>query len=201
MTDTTMVPPAFAGTGLSYDALVALRAASRRLLETNSYRSDRGALAFRTFRRAFGPGFRQEVWRVLTADADPFAGVVAEQPTLDGGPASPPAAYDPAAGKPVADDATDDEGTGCECDRCDDRDCEGDCEQCGDHSCQQCWLDQDPCDDHGCSDCYPDGCPEDELQRCCGYCRECETHLNGYEGHDRCGECNHCPECGHRCDD
>ena len=215
MTDTTMVPPAFAGTGLSYEALVALRAASRRLLGTHTYRDDRGALAFRTFRRAFGPGFRQEVWRLLTADEDPFAGVVAEQPTLDGGPASPPLPYDPVAGKPVAepgggcghDDCTDpecdhedNEGTGCDCDACDAWDCNGDCEQCTNHSCAQCWLDRDPCDDHSCSDCHPEGCPDDGLRRCCGYCPECEKHKDGYEGDYRCGECNRCSECEHSCE-
>ena len=70
----------------------------------------------------------------------------------------------------------------CTCDACEDDQCQGDCNECGDHGCQACYGDHD-------------------IYECCGYCPDCDEHprdANSANYH-RCAECDRCSECEHYC--
>jgi hypothetical protein len=81
----------------------------------------------------------------------------------------------------LEDDDDEDERT-CECEACEDRACQGDCETCHNYG--------------TCEQCHPN------LRTCCGYCDRCVAcHTEQAEyGGDYCAECEHCKDCDHYCD-
>jgi len=107
----------------------------------------------------FGPG----VWdRGLVVEVDP---VIAQRVSL-----TPPPPAQPMVDDDDDDDDEDDERT-CECEACENRACQGDCDTCGNYG--------------TCEQCHPN------LRTCCGYCDRCDMcHTEQAEyGEGYCAEC------------
>jgi hypothetical protein len=84
-------------------------------------------------------------------------------------------------GRVEDDDLDDEDERTCECEACEDRACQGDCDTCGNYG--------------TCEQCHPN------LRTCCGYCERCDMcHTEQAEyGEGYCAECEHCRECDHDC--